>query len=56
MSLALPIVLQTPWSRTEPDLDVIKQVEQVTNFVLAGACQDSEHRDRGAAEVLAFSI
>jgi hypothetical protein len=56
MSLALPTVPQTSWRRTEPDLDLIKQVEQVTTFVLAGACQDSEHRDQGAVEVLAFSI
>jgi hypothetical protein len=30
--------------RTKPDLHLIKQVEQVTTFVLAGACQDSDHR------------
>jgi hypothetical protein len=37
--------------RTEPDLDLIKQVEQATTFVLAGACQDSEIGIRGAVEV-----
>jgi hypothetical protein len=33
--------------RAEPSLicTLIKQVEQVTTFVSAGACQDSEHRD-----------
>ena len=33
---------------TAPDLDVIKQVEQVTTFGLAGVRRDSEHRDQRA--------
>jgi hypothetical protein len=42
----LPVVLQTSWKITEPDLGLIKQGEQVTTFSWAGACQDSEHRDQ----------
>jgi hypothetical protein len=34
------------WRRTEPGLGLIKQVEQVTTFVWAGARQDSEYRDQ----------
>ena len=44
--LAQPKFFKRRWSRTEPDLDVIKQVDQVRTCVLAGACQDSEHRDQ----------
>jgi hypothetical protein len=51
ISLALPTVAQTSWR--EPDLDLIKQVEQ-DNW--SGGCQDSEYRIKGAVEVLAFSI
>jgi hypothetical protein len=40
---SISICWQTWWSRTEPDLDVIKQVEQVTRFVWAGACQGWDH-------------
>ena len=56
---APPTVLQ-PIGRTEPDLDLIKQVEQVTTFVLEGPapalCQDSEHRDHEGARDPRISI
>jgi hypothetical protein len=41
---------------TEPDVHLLKQVEQVAILVLEGPArrfaQDSEHGDQGAAEVL----
>src|SRR5580704_9132032 len=55
MSSRRPTVLQL---RTEPDVHLLKQVEQVTILVLEGPArrfaQDSEHGDHRAAEVLVF--
>jgi hypothetical protein len=42
--------------RTQPDLDLIKQVEQVKRFVLAGACQGFGAKASRSGGVLAFSI
>src|SRR5262245_49497310 len=45
-----PVAAKRGRPKTEPDLDLIKQVEQVTILVLEGLaaiCEDSEHRDHG---------
>src|SRR5437016_9150839 len=56
---ALLTALQ-PIGRTKPDLDLIKQVEQVTTLVLEGParalCQDSEHRNHGGAVIFVFLV
>jgi hypothetical protein len=46
--------------KTEPDLHLIKQVEQVTTLVLEGParplCQDSEHRNQGTIVIIVFRV
>jgi hypothetical protein len=49
-----------PIGGTEPDLDLIKQVEQVTTLVLEGTgpalCQDWKHRNHIGVVILVFLI
>jgi hypothetical protein len=49
-----------PIERTEPDLDLIKQVEQVTMLVSEGPgpalCQDWGHRNHMGVVILVFLI
>jgi hypothetical protein len=61
----IDIVGPRPWffnvvGRSEPDLRLLKQVEQVTNIDFGrtgpALCQDSEHGDHRRGRVLVFLI